>query len=138
MATASRTDDSPSGDDSWVAILQQRARHTLSLCRVVQTSSPIEAEYAKLLVEILEKLSSWWALSPCQIWNPEEWNEEATDFLSRLDAKLDPDGWFRDGSPIEGTTLRWQLTSDEMTEFVSAFDELKSRHRVKPLNSDDG
>lgn len=138
MATASSTDESPSGDDDWAVTFQQKARHTLSLCRLVQTSTPIEAEYAELLANILESVSSWWALSPCRILDPERWNGEATAFLSRLDGKLDPDDRLRDGFLAEGTAIRWQLTSDEVTEFVSAGDELTGRHRVKPLSSGNG
>lgn len=136
MATASRTGGSSSGDD-WEAIFQERARHTLSLCRLVRTSTPSEAEYAKLLAEILERLLSW-VVFPSPISNPEKWNKKATSFLCQLDAKLDPDDSLRHQSPTERPAVRWQLKSDEVKQFVNVADTLIASYRVQHVDSNAG
>ena len=135
MQTTLRTNSS-SSDKDWITTLQQ-ADHALSLCSSLRTSAIDEAEYAKLLSEIVTALREYLnqratecGASRADIDRSklEQIVKAVRSFLSQLESRLDPDSSHDPSAFTKGSALKWQLKwqlkSDEVTHFVRLADGL--------------
>jgi hypothetical protein len=136
MQTAPRIENS-SSDIDWIATIQQ-ADHALSLLHSLRTSTIEEAEYAKFLLQIVAALrDSTNDLNDCATRcgssrantsgsNLQQGFKAVRSFLSQLESRVNPDSSHDRPAFAEGSALRWQLKSDEVTHFVRLADSLFS------------
>ncbi len=97
-----------------------------------------EAEYAKLLTQIIEVLIFWAENIPPSAADPskaEQWTNNAISFLSKIESGLGQDLGLRGESDLETPVATWKLKDDEITHLVNWADTLEKsiqKVRVRP------